>query len=123
MTERFFAPIRGDVTQVWRDRVVEISGDAKVGLADLEKRYVCAASAACVAKYVPAENGLHVIRWSKTLIAAVPASLLAQITVPVALAPVPQGPAPAPANEAAPSDGAASPASSGANAPENPNGL
>jgi hypothetical protein len=125
MTERFFAPIRADVTQAWRDRVVEISGDAKIAFVDFEKRYACAASAACAARYAPAENGLHVIRWNKTLIAAVPASLLAQIAVPVALTPVAQGPAPAPTqeNEAASDDGAASPASSGDNVAGNPNGL
>jgi hypothetical protein len=125
MTERFFAPIRGDAIHAWRDRAVEISGDTKVGFADLEKRYACAASAACVARYVPAENGLHVIRWNKALIAAVPAPLLAQIAVPLAVAPVAPAPTPAPAqeNEAAPGDGTASPASSADNVPENPNGL
>jgi len=125
MMERFFAPIRGDVTQAWRDRVVEISGDTKIGFADLQKRYVCAAGAACMARYAPAENGLHVIRWNKTLIAAVPAPLLAQIAVPLAVAPVAPGPTPAPVqeNEAAPGDGTGPPASSADSAPENPNGL
>jgi hypothetical protein len=115
ITERFFAPIRADVTHVWRDRVVEIGGNAKLTFADFENRYACAASATCTARYAPAESGLHVIRWNKTLIAAVPPSLMAQIAVPAAPAPVAEGPAPAPT--------VASPASSGDGAPDSPNGL
>src|SRR5690242_11155456 len=38
LTERFFAPVRANVAQAWRDRVVEISGDARVAFRSEERR-------------------------------------------------------------------------------------
>ncbi len=119
MTERFFAPIRADATQVWRDNVVEIDGDVKLGFAEFEAHYACAAGAVCNLRSIAAESGLHVIRWRKTLISAVPPTFVAKIAAPVIAAPVPaateQGEVESPA--------AAPPAPSGDSVPENPNGL
>lgn len=125
ITERFFAPIRADVTRVWRDRIVEIEGDTKLAFADFENRNACAVNAACVTRNVRAESGLHVIRWRKTLIAAVPPSLMGQIAVSTTTAAVAEPPAPASIKEddAIPESGvAASSTPSGDNLPGSPNG-
>jgi hypothetical protein len=86
MTERFFAPIQADATQVWRATVVEIDGEVKLGFADFENRYACMAGSSCNARSISAESGLHVIRWRKALVAAVPPTLIARIMAP-AIAP------------------------------------
>jgi hypothetical protein len=125
MTERFLAPVQADGAQVWRARVVEISGDMKFALADFETRYPCTANAACVPRYIPAESGLHVIRWNRTLISAVPPSLMAQIAGPPPTSPVAQAPAPESMNNdgADAQLGTPSPAPSVQSAPGNPGGL
>ena len=129
MTERFFSPIRADATKVWRDSVVEIAGDVKLNFPDFESRYACAPTGGCAdAKTLSPERGLHVIRWSKSLIAAIPPSLMAQLTAPVVAVPAAQ-----PAAEGATqtgedaagfgtSPGTALPTPSAGAVPQSPNG-
>jgi len=84
---RYFSPVRADGTQVWRDSVAEVDSTLSTGLADLESHDVCPAAGACAVKVNPAaQTGQHLIRWSKQLIAGVPATLMAELSPPAAAA-------------------------------------
>jgi hypothetical protein len=124
LTERFFSPVRANAIQVWRDSVVEIDGDVNFSLADFENRYACSAGSVCVSRSISAENGLHVIRWRKTLISAVPPTLTARIAAPAIAPAATQAPAEALSQQDEAEDGpvAASPAPSADSTPGSPNG-
>jgi hypothetical protein len=125
MTERFFSPIRADATKVWRESIVEIGGEVKLSFADFESRYACPPAEGCAnAKALSPEAGLHVIRWSKSLIAAIPRSLMAQLTTPLIAVPAAQAPVEGAVQEGEADDPAAgtTPASSAGAVPQSPNG-
>ncbi len=101
ISDRYYAKVRSDGTQVWRDAVIEIDSDVQIGFAAWQSRYDCPANTACRPRGAsPASNGLHLIKWSRQLIASVPPKLLAQIASPPVLQPaqsaVPAGPAATP---------------------------
>lgn len=109
VTDRYFSPIQGDSTKLWRGEIVEVEADLPLGLADLESRYACDGGATCKPPHAltPA-TGIHVIKWSRQLLASVPPQLLAQIapppaSTPVAIAPTPPAqasqPAPVPSGQ------------------------
>lgn len=87
IADRYYAAIQSDGTRAWRSSVVEIDTDVQIAFADLELRYACPAGAACRPRGpAPASNGLHLIRWGRQLIAAVPPALMAQMAAPPAVA-------------------------------------
>jgi hypothetical protein len=94
VTDRYFSPIQGDGTKLWRGTIMEIEADLPIGLADLESRYACTSGAECKPPRAHAPvSGVHVIRWSRQLVASVPPQLLAQISAPPVGTPPPADPA------------------------------
>jgi hypothetical protein len=85
ITDRYYSAIQSDGTRAWRSSVLEIASDVQIAFADLELHYSCSAAAACRPRGpAPASNELHLIRWGRQLIAAVPSTLLAQMASPPA---------------------------------------
>lgn len=117
ISDRYFSAVKSDGTHAWRDNVIEIDSDVAMSLSDLEARRACPLNGPCN-MHTPAVSlrGFHLIRWQHQLIAAVPPSLLAQLSP--ALAPemgVPAGTAtPAEAPVASPAPSAGTPATSSA---------
>jgi hypothetical protein len=86
IADRYYAAIQSDGTRAWRSNVVEIDSDVQIAFAGLELRYACSPGAACRPRGpAPASNGLHLIRWGRQLIAAVPPALMAQMAPPPAV--------------------------------------
>ena len=86
IADRYYSAIQSDGTRAWRSSVVEIGSDVQIGFADLELRYACSSGTACRPRGpAPASNGVHLIRWGRQLIAAVPPALMAQMTPPPAV--------------------------------------
>jgi hypothetical protein len=103
--DRYFSPIQSDGTKVWRAVIVEVNAALPIGLANLESRYACSAGSSCKQQHalVPVA-GVHLIKWTRQLVASVPPQLLAQIAPPLAPPPAP------PIVAAAPNPGPAAPA-------------
>jgi hypothetical protein len=79
--ERYFSPIRSDGKSAWRDAVFQVDGDVQIGFSDLEARFGCAVGASCAPRgRMPPASSAHVIRWTRQLVAAVPPSLMAQMS-------------------------------------------
>lgn len=95
VSDKYFSPVQSDGVKVYRAAVVEVDSDIQIAFADLEMRYGCDLSA-CKPPHgsAPVSNGNHLIKWSRVLVAAVPAQLLAQIAPPPAPSPPPSGAAP-----------------------------
>jgi hypothetical protein len=110
IADRYYSAIQSDGTRAWRSSVVEIDTDVQIGFADLELRYACPPGVACSPRGpAPASNGLHLIRWGRQFIAAVPPALMAQMSPPPA---VPAASLPAAvAQPSAPQDDSAPPTS------------
>jgi len=85
VSDKYFSPVQSDGVKVYRAAIVEVDSDIQIAFADLEARYGCDLSA-CKPAHGPApvSNGNHLIKWSRVLVAAVPAQLLAQIAPPPA---------------------------------------
>lgn len=119
IADRYYSAIQSDGTRAWRSSVVEIDSDVQIGFADLELRYACSSGAACRPRGpAPASNGLHLIRWGRQLIAAVPPALMAQMASPPA-APAASTP-PVAAQPSAPQDDTAPPTSTPTSPPAEP---
>lgn len=85
VTDRYFSPIQSDGTKLWRAAIVETNADLPIGVADLDSRYACRAGAECkMPRALTPLAGVHVIKWSRQLVASVPPQLLAQISAPAA---------------------------------------
>jgi hypothetical protein len=86
IADRYYSPTQSDGTRAWRSSVVEIDSDVQIAFAELELRYACSPGAACRPRGpAPASTGLHLIRWGRQLIAAVPPALMAQMAPPPAV--------------------------------------
>lgn len=123
--ERYYAPIKSDGKEAWRSATVEADGDVPLGFADLESRYGCATPGPCAIRgRLPAAANLHVIRWGRQSIAAVPATLLVQLAVPQNV-PAPDNPSPPEATAPQTSQSETPPAPEGTSpdTPQDPNGL
>lgn len=92
IADRFLSPIKSDGKQVWRDSVIQVDAILQMAFADLQAR-ACSADSCKPAARTPAPDSRHVIRWNRQLIAAVPASLLAQMMPPLAMVVAPENPA------------------------------
>ncbi|HEY8696187.1 MAG TPA: hypothetical protein VIM02_01100 [Rhizomicrobium sp.] len=104
VSDKYFAPVQSDGVKVYRAAIVEIDSDLQIALADLETRYGCdAATCKPVHGARPVSNGNHFIKWTRVLVASVPAPLLAQIAPPPATPAIgaAQGGSPAAASSAA----------------------
>jgi len=113
VSDRYFSPIQSDGAKVWRPAIVELEVDLPIGFTDLESRYACDTGTTCKPLHAltPA-TGIHLIKWTKQLVASVPPQLLAQIApppAPPAVTPADSGPAPA--AQTPPSETAPTPAS------------
>jgi hypothetical protein len=104
LSDKYFSAVQSDGVKVYRAAIVEVDSDIQIAFADLEMRYGCDLSACKPARgSAPVSNGNHLIKWSRVLVAAVPAQLLAQIApppappsaTPSAAAPAPVSPSPA----------------------------
>lgn len=107
IADRYYSAIQSDGTRAWRSSVVEIDTDVQIAFADLELRYACPAGATCRPHGpAPASNGLHLIRWGRQLIPAVPPALMAQMAaapaVPAANTPAVVAQPSAPRDDTAP---------------------
>lgn len=85
VSAKYFAPVQSDGVKVYRAAIVEIDSDLQIALADLQTRYGCDV-ATCKPMHGarPVSNGNHFIKWTRVLVASVPAPLLAQIAPPPA---------------------------------------
>lgn len=100
VADRYLPPLRSDGKQVWRDASIEIDSEVPLRVSDLDNRYRCAPGALCNPRGpVVTPSTVHLIRWGKQMIAAVPPALLAQMV-----------PLPPPNPDAAPQAGDAQPA-------------
>jgi hypothetical protein len=101
-----------------------VDGEVPLGFADLETRYGCAAPGQCTIRgRLPAAANLHVIRWGRQSIAAVPVTLMAQLVPPPQNVPASDNPSPPEATTSQPPQPAAPPAPAEADTPQEPNGM
>jgi hypothetical protein len=119
IADRYYSAIQSDRTRAWRSSLVEIDTDVQIAFADFELRYACPMGAACRPRGpAPASNGLHLIRWGRQLIAAVPSALMAQMAAPAGVPPA--SPPGAVAQPSAPQDETAPPAATPTSPPAEP---